>query len=86
MAVKLIDESSIQFLALTLRLGGPDNVRFVGEWILPFDPNVVFLFALDVIFLDGLSLIGFCSFLSPHQVNRTEFLDKNHKNSSSNSR
>ena len=66
----------IMFEELTLRLGGPDNIRFIGEWVLPFDPNVVFIVTLDVIFLDGLSFVRFCALLTPHQVNWTEFLEK----------
>ena len=66
----------IMFEELTLRLGRPDNIRFIGKWVLPFDPNVVFIVTLDVIFLDGLPLVRFCALLTPHQVNWTEFLEK----------
>jgi len=64
------------FEKLTLRLGRPDNIRFIGEWVLPFDPNVVLVVTLDVIFLDGLPFVRFCSFFTPHQVDWTEFLEK----------
>ena len=66
----------IMFEELTLRLSRPDNIRFVGEWVLPFDPNVVLIVTLDVIFLDGLAFVRFCTFLTPHQINGTEFLEK----------
>ena len=73
----------IMFEELTLRLSRPDNIRFVGEWVLPFDPNVVLVVTLDVIFLDGLAFVRFCTFLTPHQINGTEFLEKSLHNLSS---
>ena len=69
-------QCDIMFEKLTLRFGRPDNIRFIGEWVLPFDPNVVLVVTLDVIFLDGFPFVRFCAFFTPHQVDWTELLEK----------